>query len=359
MAKLVLEKIYKSFEQNQYILEDISFDVGTNELLVLVGPSGCGKTTILRMISGLETPTAGNIYLDGKLMNNVRAGKRNIGMVFQNYALYPHLSVFDNLAFPLQINKVNKRTTEHRVEEVAKTLHIDHLLNKKPKELSGGERQRVALGRAIIRIPSVFLFDEPLSNLDAKLRVEMRTEIVNIVRKINVPAIYVTHDQVEALTMGTKIVVLKEGKIQQIGSSSEIYHRPSNTFVATFIGTPQMNIFQCVRSGTSLNEQNGLFSISSTIFPESQDSEIVLVGIRPEDILIGSETDFDFKLAIESIEYIGYETILYCRCGKDLYSILVKEQNLKFSYGETIPLKLQPVRFHFFDKTGNRINPQV
>ncbi len=277
-------------------------------------------------------------------------------MVFQNYALYPHLSVFSNLAFPLQISKENKETIKQRVEQVAKILHITHLLNKKPKELSGGERQRVALGRAIVRLPSIFLFDEPLSNLDAKLRVEMRTEIVELVRNTNIPAIYVTHDQVEALTMGTKIVVLKDGKIQQIGSSDEIYRKPANTFVATFIGSPQMNIFHCVSNANELQEQEGLFSIrtdSPYRFPEEQK---LLVGTRPEDILISNETDFDFKLPVESIEYIGHETILYVRRGKNFYSILSKETNLKFSYGELLHLKLQPNRLHIFNEKGERIN---
>lgn len=356
MAKLVLEKIYKSFEPGKYTLEDISFEVGDDEFLVLVGPSGCGKTTILRLISGLESPSSGNIFLDGQLLNNVRPGKRNIGMVFQNYALYPHLSVFNNLAFPLQINKENKETIKQRVEEVAKILHIDHLLNKKPKELSGGERQRVALGRAIIRTPSIFLFDEPLSNLDAKLRVEMRTEIVNLVRNINVPAIYVTHDQIEALTMGTKIVVLKDGKIQQIGLSDEIYRKPANTFVATFIGSPQMNIFQCVFINNEFKEQNGLFSVKAGNSERLSEGQKVLLGIRPEDVLISNETDFDFKLSVESVEYIGYETILYFRQAKDLYSVLSKEASLKFSYGELVHLKLQPNRLHIFNEKGERIN---
>lgn len=356
MGKLVLDKIYKRFEPDRYVLEDISFEVGNDEFLVLVGPSGCGKTTVLRLISGLETPSSGNIYLDSQLLNNVRPGKRNVGMVFQNYALYPHLSVFNNLAFPLEISKENKETIKQRVEDVAKILHIDHLLNKKPKELSGGERQRVALGRAIIRTPRVFLFDEPLSNLDAKLRVEMRTEIVNLVRNINVPAIYVTHDQVEALTMGTKIVVLKDGKIQQIGTSDEIYRKPANTFVATFIGSPQMNIFRCVLSNNEFKEQNGLFSIEANNSNGLFDGQKVLLGIRPEDILISNETDFDFKLLVESVEYIGYETIVYLRQGKDLYSILSKEANLKFSYGKLVHLKLQPDRLHIFNEKGERIN---
>lgn len=356
MAKLVLEKIYKSFEPNKYTLEDISFGVGDNEFLVLVGPSGCGKTTILRLISGLETPSSGNIFLDGQLLNNIRPGKRNVGMVFQNYALYPHLSVFNNLAFPLQIGKENKEKVKQRVEEVAKILHISHLLNKKPKELSGGERQRVALGRAIVRVPSIFLFDEPLSNLDAKLRVEMRAEIVNLVRNINVPAIYVTHDQVEALTMGTKIVVLKDGKIQQIGTSDEIYSKPANTFVATFIGSPQMNIFQCVLDNNEFKEQNGLFSIKVNKFNGLFDTQEVLLGIRPEHVLISNETDFDFRLLVESVEYIGHETILFFRWGKNLYSTLLKDTSLKFSYGELVHLKLQPNRLHIFNEKGERIN---
>lgn len=356
MAKLVLEKIYKSFEPNKYTLEDISFGVGDDEFLVLVGPSGCGKTTILRLISGLETPSSGNIFLDGQLLNNIRPGKRNVGMVFQNYALYPHLSIFNNLAFPLQIGKENKEKVRQRVEEVAKILHISHLLNKKPKELSGGERQRVALGRAIVRVPSIFLFDEPLSNLDAKLRVEMRAEIVNLVRNINVPAIYVTHDQVEALTMGTKIVVLKDGKIQQIGTSDEIYSKPANTFVATFIGSPQMNIFQCVLDNNEFKEQNGLFSIKVNKFNGLFDTQKVLLGIRPEHVLISNETDFDFRLLVESVEYIGYETILFFRWGKNLYSTLLKDTSLKFSYGELVHLKLQPNRLHIFNEKGERIN---
>lgn len=355
MGRLSLENISKVFNGNRKVLDNISFEVESDEFLVLVGPSGCGKTTILRIISGLEDPTAGNIWFDGQLFNNVPPGKRKIGMVFQNYALYPHLTVAENIAFPLVVAKENKKQIEIKIQEIAKMLHLESALHKKPKELSGGERQRVALGRAIARRPNFFLFDEPLSNLDAKLRVEMRTEIINLVRQIGVPSIYVTHDQIEALTMGSKIIVLNDGKIQQIGTAEEIYNQPQNLFVATFVGTPKMNIFEALSDGEFVSSTNELFKFvveSRNLLPKGK----IFVGIRPENLLIVPEINADFIALIETVEFLGYDTIVYFRHIDEIYSILARKGQFDYKSGETIGVKIQKEKAVFFDEKGKRID---
>ncbi|MDD4095513.1 MAG: sn-glycerol-3-phosphate ABC transporter ATP-binding protein UgpC, partial [Oscillospiraceae bacterium] len=238
MASLSLQHVYKKFEGGVVAVSDFNLEIADKEFVILVGPSGCGKSTTLRMIAGLEDVTEGEVYIDNRLVNDVLPKDRDIAMVFQNYALYPHMTVFDNMAFGLKIRKVPKDEIKRRVNEAAKILEIEHLLNRKPKALSGGQRQRVALGRAIVRDPKVFLMDEPLSNLDAKLRVQMRVEITKLHQRLQTTIIYVTHDQTEAMTMGTRIVVMKDGFIQQVDSPSELYQNPVNTFVAGFIGMP-------------------------------------------------------------------------------------------------------------------------
>jgi len=364
MKKLILENITKKFNE-QFVLKNISFEVGEDDFLVLVGPSGCGKTTLLRIISGLEQATEGKIVFDGKVWNDVPPGDRNIGMVFQNYALYPHLNVFENLAFPLTIKKTPKDIVKQRVVEIAKMLQLDQKLTYKPKELSGGERQRVALGRAIIRQPNIFLFDEPLSNLDAKLRVVMRTEIVNLVQQLKIPSIYVTHDQIEALTMGTKVAVLRDGEIQQIGTPKEVYYRPANTFVATFIGSPQMNLFYGTLEGEVFHEKSGLFQLNLKIFlPWLSESVLavlrsqkeLILGLRPEDLLLTNEAEGIINTRINTYEYTGYDLIAYFGDQSNLYSFITKETTITAKNKADVHLIFNPQSIHIFTKEGKRIN---
>lgn len=354
MAKEIKLVGISKFFSDQKVLEDISFEANEEDFCVLVGPSGCGKTTLLRLISGLETPTSGKILYNNKLWNDVPPGERNVGMVFQNYALYPHLTVYENLAFPLTIRKVDKKTIEAKVQKVAKMLSLSDKLKKKPKELSGGERQRVALGRAIIREPNVFLFDEPLSNLDAKLRVLMRSEIVNLCKELKIPSIYVTHDQIEALTMGTKIVVLKDGRIQQIGKPHEVYYKPANTFVATFIGVPQMNLFEgFVRDGI-FYESTNLFKLP--VENSGMNSSSVTLGIRPEDIHIAEDQNSLFTTRVKTFEYIGYETIVYFEHNGKLFSFIINRETVPPKEGENLKLGFSTNAIHLFDSNGHRID---
>ncbi|MGB9771583.1 MAG: ABC transporter ATP-binding protein [Candidatus Kapaibacteriota bacterium] len=352
MREIKLVDISKEFGTHK-VLENITFEANEDDFCVLVGPSGCGKTTILRIISGLETPSAGSILYNNVLWNNVPPGERNVGMVFQNYALYPHLTVYENIAFPLTIKKIDKKTIEEKVQRVAKLLNLEDKLKKKPKALSGGERQRVSLGRAIIRQPNVFLFDEPLSNLDAKLRVVMRSEIVNLCKELKIPSIYVTHDQIEALTMGSKILVLNEGKIQQIGTPKEIYYHPANTFVATFIGVPQMNLFEGFVEDGIFYEINKLFKMRHEKF--SGFSGKLLLGVRPEAIFLTNEEDSIITTRVKTFEYIGYETIIYFESNGKIFSFITNKNQDLPKERENIHLGFRSNDLHFFDETGSRI----
>ncbi len=353
MPTLRLVNISKTFKSSGKVLDDITIEVPSDRFTVVVGPSGCGKTTLLRIIAGLETPSSGEIFYDTELWNDVPPSQRRIGMVFQNYALYPHLTVEENLAFPLKINKFDRKEIQTKVHQIARLLKLEHQLNKKPRELSGGERQRVALGRAIIKAPKIFLFDEPLSNLDAKLRVSMRNEITNLVHQLNIPSIYVTHDQLEALTMGDQIVVLNEGRIQQIASPTEIYNKPSNTFVAKFIGTPQINLFPCHKTDDFFVQENHkLFKIEipPTLYgklPEEFD-----LGIRPEHLAIAESDSFDFEIEIKGIEFIGHERILYFAWQNQLYSALQKVIKYEVQPNEKVRFKIDEQKLLFFDKKG-------
>ncbi|MEG2583184.1 MAG: sn-glycerol-3-phosphate ABC transporter ATP-binding protein UgpC, partial [Oscillospiraceae bacterium] len=292
MASLSLRNIEKTYTGGFTAVKDFNLEIEDKEFIIFVGPSGCGKSTTLRMIAGLEEITAGELYIGDKLMNDVVPKDRDIAMVFQNYALYPHMTVFENMAFGLKLRKVPKDEIKRKVGEAAQILGIEHLLDRKPKALSGGQRQRVALGRAIVREPKVFLMDEPLSNLDAKLRVQMRTEIGKIHKRLQTTFVYVTHDQTEAMTMGSRIVVMKDGIVQQVDSPANLYSKPNNVFVAGFIGSPQMNIMdatvECRANGTYL--KNGDFAIR---LPEGKgknpdlqkyNGKEVVIGIRPEDL---------------------------------------------------------------------------
>ena len=297
MAKVELKGIGKIYDGNVRAVENANIVIEDQEFVVFVGPSGCGKSTTLRMIAGLEEISEGDLYIDGERMNDVPPKDRNIAMVFQNYALYPHMTVYDNMAFGLKIRKVDKQEIERRVQEAARILDIEKLLDRKPKALSGGQRQRVAVGRAIVRNPKVFLFDEPLSNLDAKLRVQMRAEISDLHNRLKATMIYVTHDQVEAMTMGDKIVVMKDGKVQQIGSPLYLYNHPVNKFVAGFIGSPPMNFLnvKVIEKDGGIAVDEGTFVLKPT---EDQQRRLkkyigkaVFFGIRPEDMQLVNTDD--------------------------------------------------------------------
>ncbi len=316
MANLSLRKLYKVYNNKVRAVNDFSMEIEDKEFIVFVGPSGCGKSTILRMIAGLEEITSGELYIDDKLVNDIEPCDRDIAMVFQNYALYPHMTVYENIAFGLKIKKTPKNEIDNRVNEAVKILGIEGYLNRRPKQLSGGQRQRVALGRAIVREPKVFLLDEPLSNLDAKLRGHMRTEITKLHKKLGTTFIYVTHDQVEAMTMGTRIVVMKDGFIQQIDTPNNLYNQPVNKFVASFIGTPQINLFEgCIDNNGTINfANNQKLQLDSNILEKFDSKRVgneldIIMGIRPEDIEIDNNGAFECK--VEILENLGCETLVY------------------------------------------------
>ncbi|WP_141433038.1 ABC transporter ATP-binding protein [Bacillus sp. 03113] len=367
MAELRLENIFKIYDKKVTAVDDFNLHIKDKEFIVFVGPSGCGKSTTLRMIAGLEEISKGDFYIDGKQMNQVAPKNRDIAMVFQNYALYPHMSVYDNMAFGLKLRKLPKEEIDRRVKEAAHILGLEGYLKRKPKALSGGQRQRVALGRAIVRDAKVFLMDEPLSNLDAKLRVQMRAEISRLHQRLQTTTIYVTHDQTEAMTMATRLVVMKDGRIQQVGTPKEVYDKPENMFVAGFIGSPAMNFFHGKIS-------NGSFHIGAAKFeiPENKmndlrakgyaDKEVVL-GIRPEDIYEKSGLAAPIKgsklnAAIEVAELIGSQTMLYTQLEKQQVVASV-DSRLNISAGQSIDLIFDIDKAHFFDKvTESRIRPE-
>lgn len=319
MAKVELKGIGKVYDGNVRAVDNVNIVVNDREFVVFVGPSGCGKSTTLRMVAGLEDITEGELFIDGELMNDVPPKDRNIAMVFQNYALYPHMTVYDNMAFGLKIRKTDKAEIERRVNEAARILDIEKLIDRKPKALSGGQRQRVAVGRAIVRNPKVFLFDEPLSNLDAKLRVQMRAEISDLHHRLNATMIYVTHDQIEAMTMSDKIVVMKDGKVQQIGTPLYLYNHPANKFVAGFIGSPPMNFLtvKVSEEGGKILLDEGTFKLQAT---DDQASHLknyigkeVYFGIRPEDLefVASPAPKNNMQLKVSVIEPLGAETHLF------------------------------------------------
>ena len=333
MSSLDLKNIYKVYPSGVTAVSDFTLSIEDKEFIVFVGPSGCGKSTTLRMIAGLEEISDGELYIDGVYMNNTVPKDRDIAMVFQNYALYPHMTVYDNMAFGLKLRKMPKEEIDRRVKEAAAILGIDMYLSRKPKALSGGQRQRVALGRAIVREPKVFLLDEPLSNLDAKLRSQMRTEITKLHNRLATTFIYVTHDQVEAMTMGTRIVVMKDGFMQQVDAPMNLYDYPVNQFVAGFIGTPQMNFFNAILTGTP-SKVCIEFGKNKVMLPKAKASLIynledylntgkpIVFGIRPEDIhdekdWIEWEGSQNITVDVDVVEALGSETILYCKTQKE------------------------------------------
>ncbi|HIZ82978.1 MAG TPA: sn-glycerol-3-phosphate ABC transporter ATP-binding protein UgpC [Firmicutes bacterium] len=372
MASLSLRGIYKKYPGNVLAVSDFNLEIKDKEFLVLVGPSGCGKSTTLRMIAGLEEISEGELYIGDKLVNDVAPKDRDIAMVFQNYALYPHMTVFDNMAFGLKLRKTPKDEIKRRVEEAARVLDIAHLLDRKPKALSGGQRQRVALGRAIVREPKVFLLDEPLSNLDAKLRAQMRTELSKLHQRLGTTFIYVTHDQTEAMTMATRIVVMKDGLIQQVDTPQNLYNKPANVFVAGFIGSPQMNFLEA-----KILEDHGTFFVEfgsedtktrpgvkyKVKLPESKnyrdclvpyiDKEVIM-GIRPEhvhdeDMYLDTMSDGIVEATVEVTELMGAETYLYMNCEGQSINARVDPSSLSRP-GDVIKIALDPSKIHIFDK---------
>lgn len=366
MASLSLKHIYKVYSGGVRAVSDFNLEIDDKEFIVFVGPSGCGKSTTLRMIAGLEDISSGELYIDDRLVNDVEPKDRDIAMVFQNYALYPHMTVYDNMAFGLRLRHVPAQEIDEKVQEAASILGIQHLLSRRPKALSGGQRQRVALGRAIVREPKVFLLDEPLSNLDAKLRVQMRTEITKIHHRLATTFIYVTHDQTEAMTMGTRIVVMKDGIVQQVDTPTTLYDNPANLFVACFLGSPQMNIFKA-----KLVEENGeLYALigetNKVLIPKTRAKRIidnsiigkdVLLGIRPEDVhyeqaLVESHPESVIDATIDVIENLGNETILYLNVeGKEDYTISRVNSRFSFEQGEQVKMYLATDHAHLFDPT--------
>jgi multiple sugar transport system ATP-binding protein len=355
MAGLVLKNVFKRYPNGFEAVKNFNIEIEDKEFIVLVGPSGCGKSTTLRMIAGLEENSEGELYIGDRLVNDVAPKDRDIAMVFQNYALYPHMTVYDNMAFALKLRKIPKNEINAKVEAAAKILDIEDLLKRKPKQLSGGQRQRVALGRAIVRDPKVFLMDEPLSNLDAKLRVQMRAEISKLHHRLKTTFIYVTHDQTEAMTMGTRIVVMKDGLVQQMGNPQTIYENPDNMFVATFIGSPQMNMIdaEIIANGKQIFASFSGFKMEipgETKQLQKYNGKKVVLGIRPEDMSVVEESGINIIEAdIDVTELLGSETILYLTMGNQQLIGKV-DPKVKVSVGSTVKLLFNTNKLHVFDK---------
>jgi len=356
MAQVVMRSLNKMYDEVHAVI-DVNLEIRDQEFVVLVGPSGCGKTTTLRMVAGLESITSGRILIDDTVVNDLAPMDRDIAMVFQNYALYPHMSVYDNMAFGLKMRKFERPEIQKRVQEAAEILGIQDYLKRKPRQLSGGQRQRVALGRAIVRHPRVFLFDEPLSNLDAKLRVQMRVELKKLHERLGTTAIYVTHDQVEAMTLGDRVVVMRDGRVQQVGDPLQLYNQPANLFVAGFIGSPAMN-FATVRIAA---EGGSLWALSDGIrlkIPEAVADRLgraagkdVTFGIRPEDLRLATDADpvdMSIEAVVEVIERLGSEILLDVTVG-DGMMVAAVDPTVTSKVHEHVRLAVNPHRLHFFD----------
>jgi multiple sugar transport system ATP-binding protein len=357
MASLSIQNVAKSFARTN-VLENISFDVKDGEFCVLLGPSGCGKSTLLRLVAGLESASSGKIVIGDRQVDHLPPAERDIAFVFQNYALYPHMTAFENLAFSLRLRGVSKEEIERRVREAASLLEIQDQLQQKPQQLSGGQRQRVAVGRAIVREPKIFLFDEPLSNLDAALRANMRIELARLHEKLHSTVLYVTHDQTEAMTLGEKIVILHRGKIQQIGPPSAIYHQPINTFVAAFVGTPQMNLIDGRIEEDGAMFTTGRFRLDLS-GPLSQNGKAyagkpLTIGIRPEDLHPTDAGGGSVRGEVDFIEDLGADRFLHVKCA-DLELVARANAQLPFHRGDILDLRIEPKRLHLFQQ-GKRVN---
>ena len=358
MAKVVLKDIYKQYGSVE-VVKNFNLEINDEEMVVFVGPSGCGKSTTLRMIAGLEEITSGELYIGDKLVNDISPKDRDIAMVFQNYALYPHMNVYENMAFSLELKKVAKDEIKRRVTEAAQILQIDHLLARKPKALSGGQRQRVAMGRAIVREPSVFLMDEPLSNLDAKLRVTMRAEIARLHQRLKTTTIYVTHDQTEAMTLGDRIVVMKDGIVQQVDTPMKLYGNPSNLFVAGFIGNPAMNFFKALvkKEGEELYIAGETFKVlvpgGNASALEKHHNQEIIFGIRPEDIhdeaiVLDTYPKAHIMARVEVVEMLGAEIVLHMQMGSQSLIACLPARGV-YKTGDTVEMALNMNRIHVFD----------
>ncbi len=364
MAELSLRNVKKVYDNTVTAVQDFNLEIADKEFIVLVGPSGCGKSTTLRMVAGLEEISEGEIYIGGKLVNNVPPKDRDIAMVFQNYALYPHMTVYDNIAYGLKLRKFPKRVIDEKVREAAEILDITELLRRKPKALSGGQRQRVAIGRAIVRSPQVFLMDEPLSNLDAKLRNQMRSEIIKLRQRINTTFIYVTHDQTEAMTLGDRIVIMKDGFVQQVGTPQEVFNHPANLFVAGFIGTPQMNFFdaQLIREGERYHVELGGARVELSkekcrrLLDGDVPSQEVSLGVRPEHMML-TDSDNAVFASVDVSEMMGSSIHIHVdACGRDVVIVVpvseeeVEEKQGVLSMGVPVRFIFRGSAAHLFDK---------
>ena len=351
MTKVRFEGATRIYDKNgKAAVNKLDLEVGDGEFLVLVGPSGCGKSTTLRMLAGLEPVNAGAIYIGGKDVTNIAPKDRDIAMVFQNYALYPHMTVAENMAFALQIQKIDKNEIKMRVNEAAQLLDLSDFLQRKPKALSGGQRQRVAMGRAIVRNPQVFLMDEPLSNLDAKLRVQTRTQIAALQRRLGVTTVYVTHDQVEAMTMGDRVAVLKDGILQQVASPRELYEKPSNAFVAGFIGSPSMSIMQAKVDKGHIKIGNYRCQLNQSIVNQVEES--VLIGVRPEDFEVSED---GITIGIDLVEELGADSFIYGSVLGDLDIPLIVRVNSSNEYKRGQQIKVKPKKIYYFDTEGDNL----
>ena len=365
MADLSLRKVKKVYDNTVVAVQAFDLEIADKEFIVLVGPSGCGKSTTLRMVAGLEDITEGEIYIGGRKVNTVPPKDRDIAMVFQNYALYPHMTVYENIAYGLKLRKFPKRVIDQKVREAAEILDITELLKRKPKALSGGQRQRVAIGRAIVREPQVFLMDEPLSNLDAKLRNQMRSEIIKLRQKVNTTFIYVTHDQTEAMTLGHRIVIMNEGFVQQVGTPQEVFHHPANLFVAGFIGTPQMNIFDA----QLLREENGYYvelggarvrlsgEKSARLAAGDVASQPIKVGLRPEHLMLTEEDNAIFA-SVDVSEMMGSAVHIHVNaCGQDVVIVVPlgeEEEDSSLPMGQPVRFTFRGSAAHVFDAESGR-----
>jgi multiple sugar transport system ATP-binding protein len=361
MADVVLKNVQKSFGKAK-VIHGVDLDIRDGEFVVFVGPSGCGKSTLLRLIAGLEDITAGDLFIGGERVNDLAPAKRGIAMVFQSYALYPHMNVYDNMAFGLELAKSSRAEIDAKVREAARLLQIEALLDRKPRQLSGGQRQRVAIGRAIVRDPKVFLFDEPLSNLDAALRVQTRIEIAKLHTDTRATMIYVTHDQVEAMTLADRIVVLNAGRVEQVGSPLELYHRPANLFVAGFIGSPQMNFIECQVAGVGPNEVlvslPGGGTLTVPVHPDGvQAGDAVTLGIRPDHVRISPEGTLTGR--VELVEELGENHLLYVDAGQGRRLTVREPGDARHEAGSNVSLDLAREFCHLFRRTGEALSSRT
>jgi sn-glycerol 3-phosphate transport system ATP-binding protein len=353
MAEISLHGVTKTFGKIE-VIKPTDVTINDGEFVVMVGPSGCGKSTLLRMIAGLETTTDGEIRIGGKRVNEVEPKDRNIAMVFQNYALYPHMSVYDNMAYGLKIRKLARDDIERRVQRAAGILELGPYLQRKPRELSGGQRQRVAMGRAIVREPAAFLFDEPLSNLDAKLRVQMRLEIQKLHRELRTTSVYVTHDQVEAMTLANRMMVIKAGVVEQVGAPLEVYDNPASLFVAGFIGSPSMNFLPGKRVGDGVDVGGGLL-LAMPAGARERSGDAVTVGIRPEHLVVGAAAAGAFRLHVDTVEALGADSLLHGLFGTTMLVVRVEGHSMPLA-GTTLDVSVMPGKTYFFDTaTGKRL----